>query len=99
MSSHLGIDPSELRQRPRLGIREELCNRLDVGFVPPTGIRPHVKFGVGVETGVVVVGPGDVGFVELLEDRTLRETKDFEREVVSSMAVGRARGDVGTASH
>jgi hypothetical protein len=95
MTPHLGIDPSELRQRPRLGIRKEMCNGLDVCFRPPADIRPLVKIGVRVETGIVVVDPGDVGFVELLEDGALRQTKDVEREVVCSVSIGRARGHIG----
>lgn len=94
---HLGIDPSELGQRPRLGVRKEPRDGLDVGLRPPAGIRPLVKVGVRIETGVVVVDPGNIGVVELLEDGALRETKDVEREVVYSVSVGRARGHVGAA--
>lgn len=97
MLSHLRIDPGELRQRPRLGVRKELCNGLHVGFRPPAGIRPLVEGGVRVETGVVVVDPGDIGLVELLEDGALRKAKDVERAVVSSVSVGCARGHVGAA--
>lgn len=95
MTPHLWIDPSELRQRPRLGVRKELRNGLDVGFRPPADIRPLVEIGIWVETGVIVVDPGDVGFVELLEDGTLRKTKYAEREVVCSVSIGRARGHIG----
>jgi len=97
ISSHLGIDPGELRQCPCLGVRKELRDGQDVGFRPPAGIRPVVEISIRIETRVVVVDPCDVGFVELLEDGALRKTKDGERDVVHSVSMGRARSYVGAA--
>lgn len=94
MSSHLRIDPGELRQRPRLGVRKELRDGQDVGFRPPAGIRPLVEGGVRVETGIVIVGPGDICLVELLEYGALGKAKDVERAVVHPVSIGRARGHV-----
>ena len=65
-----------------------------MGFRSPTRICPLVEIGVRVETGIVVVDPSNVGFVELLEDGALRETENMECEVVCSVSMGRARGDV-----
>lgn len=87
---YLGIDPSELRQRPRLSIRKELGDGLNVRFIPPALIRPLVELGVRVETGVIIVDPGNVSLVELLKDGPLWKSKDMEHLVVSSVPVGRA---------
>lgn len=67
-----------------------MLDRLNVGFRSPAGLCPRVEFGVGVETGVVVVDPADVGFVKLLEDGAMRKTKDVERLVIPPVSIGRA---------
>ena len=82
IDTHLGIDITKLREVPRLRIGEQVSDRLHVGGDFAFGLRPAVKFGIGVEAGVEVVDPSDIVLRQLLENRALGKRKSTEAIVV-----------------
>ena len=60
MNAHLGIDITKLREVPRLRIGEQVSDWLHVGGDFAFGLRPAVKFGIGVEAGIEVIDPSDI---------------------------------------
>jgi len=89
------VDVGEAGELAGLGVLVELGQGLDVGRGLAGRHGPVVEHGVGQKAGRVgVVDPGDVLLGQLLEDGTLRESRDVEISVVSAVAVRRARGEV-----